>query len=70
MLIGMTQGVAMNYTESRLIRLTAAIGASLWLARLIFSRNARNEVDAAMRAIDDATSQVPNRMISGAEEHH
>jgi hypothetical protein len=48
-------GVAMNYTETRLIRLATAIGAALWLARLILSRNARNEVDAAMRTIDDAT---------------
>lgn len=52
-----TLGVAMNYTETRLIRLATAVGAALWLARLILSTNARNEVGAAMRSIDDATAR-------------
>jgi len=47
----------MNHTEARLIRLATAVGAALWLARLILSTNARNEVGAAMQSIDDANAR-------------
>ncbi|TDN68249.1 hypothetical protein [Paraburkholderia sp. BL10I2N1] len=45
----------MNSMEMKLVRLVAAVGAGLWLARLVFSTKARREVDAAMQEID-ATS--------------
>lgn len=45
----------MNRMKTKLLGFAAFIGAGLWLVRLISSEKARTEVDAAIRAIDEAT---------------
>lgn len=40
--------------EPRLVRLVTDIGASWWLARVVFSRAERRKLDLAMQAIGEA----------------
>ncbi|MGF6776032.1 hypothetical protein [Paraburkholderia sp. GAS334] len=57
----------MNRIETKLLRAAVAVGASLWLARVVFSSKARKEVVAATQAIDEATatSDRPPRRFGG-----
>lgn len=48
----------MSYTASKVIRLATALGAAMWLARLVFSPKARNDAKAAMQAVDEATTSM------------
>jgi len=38
--------------ERALIRLAVAIGAVVWLSRIVFSRSERRKLDAALQALD------------------
>lgn len=42
-------------TERKLLRLATALGATWWLARIMFSRSERRKLDLAMQTIGDAT---------------
>ncbi|MFL9897908.1 hypothetical protein PQR71_07005 [Paraburkholderia fungorum] len=45
-----------NRLETRLLRVATVIGAGVWLTRMLFSRMARDNAVAAMKAVDDATA--------------
>jgi hypothetical protein len=55
---------SMRRMQTKLLRLAGAIGAGLWLIRLVVSKKGSNEVDAAMRAIDEATPPTGPRNAS------
>ncbi|WOD18282.1 hypothetical protein [Paraburkholderia kirstenboschensis] len=38
-----------------MIDLATAMGAALWLVRIVFSRSERRKLDAAMQALDSVT---------------
>jgi hypothetical protein len=41
--------------ERTMIRLATAIGATVWLARIVFYRSERDKLDTAMQALDTVT---------------
>ncbi len=41
--------------ERKLIRLAVAIGATMWLTRIVFSRSERRKLDATVQALDAAS---------------
>lgn len=44
--------------ERKLIRLVTVMGAAVWLARVVFSRSERRNLDRAMQALDIARSSL------------
>ncbi|MFM0205060.1 hypothetical protein PQR53_35160 [Paraburkholderia fungorum] len=42
--------------ERKVIHLATAMGAALWLVRIVFSRSERRKLDAAMQALDSVTA--------------